>query len=336
VIRILSRRASRGRTAVRTHIGAVVGAAMLCVTCAVMVQAEPQRDALYVRVVQLLEASGYRYTKETPWLWSVPFEGRKMAHVSVWVMTNDKELILESVIARRDHIARPPDAMRQLLLMNGAYSALTFFLDEEGNYVARSRIILQELDGPTFLSSLQTIVAATDDAYSAMKGFLSDEATPRMVGATTSLGTPSEVIGSTFARGVAPAPLSGMTPVAALSGAFPDESQTPLVMTTNRSRLTVLDGSSDWYHVTFKRPGHGRSEGYLRIKDVAPVPVKVSRPPQVHVTVSDDTSETQRTYRTLRADIRRRFAQSSTPPIGNARYRPGTETIDQPPSRFRY
>jgi hypothetical protein len=338
VTRIVSRRASRGRTPVRTHTGAVVVAAMLWVTCAVMVQAQPQRDAPHVRVVQLLEESGYRYTKETSWLWSVPFDGRKMAQVSVWVMTNDEELIIESVIVRSDQVARPPAAMRQLLLMNGAYGAPTFLLDKEGNYVARSRMILEELNGATFLSSLQTIVAATDDAYGAMKGLLSDGVTPRMVGGTTSFGTPSGATGSTFAQGVAPAPISVMTPVGAPSVASAHDSQPALVMVTKGSPLTVLDGSSDRYHGTFTGPEHGRSDGYIRIKHVAPVPVNTSRPTQVHVSVSDDTFEIQRTYRTLRADIRRRFAQSSlpTPPIGDARYRQGTETDDQPPSRFRY
>jgi hypothetical protein len=313
---------------------------MLWVTRAVIVQAQPQRDAPHVRAVQLLEESGYRYTKETPWLWSVPFEGRKMAHVAVWVMMNNEELIVEGVIARRDQVARPPDAMRHLLLMNGAYSALTFLLDEEGNYVARSRMALEELDGPTFLSSLQAIVAATDDAYGAMKGFLSDEATLRMVGATTSFGTPSGATGSTFAGGVAPAPIRVMTAVAAPILASAHDSQAPLVMATKGSRLTVVDRSSDWNHVTFKGPGHGRSDGDIRSKHVVPVPVPVNagRPREGHVSVSHDKLETQRTYRTLREDIRRRFAQSSlpTPPIRGARYRQGAETIDQPPSRFRY
>jgi hypothetical protein len=140
--------------------------------------------------------------------------------------------------------------------------------------------------------------------------------------------------GSTFAQGVAPAPTSVMTRVAAPIFASAHDRQRPLVMATQGARLTVLDERAEWYHVTFKGLEDGRVEGYIRITHVAAVPVTARRPTQGRGSVPDATVETQRTYGTLRADIRRRFAQSSraTAPIEDARYRRGTAILDQPPS----
>jgi hypothetical protein len=139
------------------------------------------------RVVQLLEASGYRYTKETAWLWSVPFAGANMPRVSVWLMTNNEDLIVEAVIARRDQVVRAPEAMRQLLRMNGARDGLTLLIDDEGNYVVRTRLVLDLLETSSFQSSVQAVVAATDEAYDAVKDFLSEE-TRRIVGVTHGFG----------------------------------------------------------------------------------------------------------------------------------------------------
>jgi hypothetical protein len=50
--------------------------------------------------------------------------------------------------------------------------------------------------------------------------------------------------GSTFAQGVAPAPITVITPAAAPIFAVADDSQTFLVMTTQGLRLTVPDGSA--------------------------------------------------------------------------------------------
>jgi hypothetical protein len=140
-----------------------------------------------------------------------------------------------------------------------------------------------------------------------------------------------------LAQAVPPAQVSVTTTVAAPIFASAYSSKTPLAMARQGSRLTVLDESPDWYHVTFKGPGDGRSDGYIRIGHVALVPLNSSRVKPAHVSVSDNTFETQRTYHTLRAHIRRRFEQSSrlTPPIGDARYRREIGTIDEPRSELK-
>jgi hypothetical protein len=141
----------------------------------------------------------------------------------------------------------------------------------------------------------------------------------------------------TFAQGVATKPISVITIVAAPIFASAHDSMTPLVMAKQGSRLKVLDGNSDWYHVKFKSRGRGRSYGYIRIKNVALAPVGYSRLKQVDVSVSDDTIAKKLTYRTLRAEIRRRFEESSrlAPPSGFARVGRGTATIDEPRSELK-
>jgi hypothetical protein len=156
-------------------------------------QISPDADAEpAARAVLLLEQSGYRYTKETPWLWSVPFTGTHLRRVSVWVMTNDKELIVESVIARSDQMGRLPAVMRPPEIESGAREGLVLLaLDEEGNYVARSRFGLESLEPSTFQSSLQAIVTAADAAYGTVKGWLTEDVIRRAAVAPGRFGMPA-------------------------------------------------------------------------------------------------------------------------------------------------
>jgi hypothetical protein len=157
---------------------AFVVAAMLLGPPGLMAQPQSSPDRVASgRVVQLLQESGYRYTKETAWLWSVPFTGTKMARVSVWIMANDQELIIESVIARDEEVVAAPEVMRQLLIMNGAfYGDMMLLLDEAGNYVARARLIAERVDAPLFQAAIQAVIATTDEAYGAISGWLLTDA----------------------------------------------------------------------------------------------------------------------------------------------------------------
>jgi hypothetical protein len=168
-----------GRTHVRSTSALVLAIALLSVTPVVMAQTPPSPDAEGrpggARVVHLLQASGYPYTKETPWLWSVPFSGTHRPLVSVWVITNDEEVIVESVIARHEQVSHVPEMMRALLIQNGAREGLALLIDEDGRYVARSRLAVEDLEVSTFRSSLRAIVAATEAAYVAIHGFAAAE-----------------------------------------------------------------------------------------------------------------------------------------------------------------
>jgi hypothetical protein len=143
------------------------------------------------RVVQLLEDSGYRYTKQRSWLWSMVFTGKQMPSVSVWIMTANDELIIQGVIALRDQVASAPDVMRQLLTLNGNGDGPALLIDDDGHYVARSRLGLDDVDDVTFTASLQAIISATDGAYGAIKPFLSKSTAAPAVLATSTFVMPA-------------------------------------------------------------------------------------------------------------------------------------------------
>jgi hypothetical protein len=140
-----------------------------------------------------------------------------------------------------------------------------------------------------------------------------------------------------FAQGV-PAARSNFIPTTAernLASAY--DGKTPMVTSEHGSRLTTADESSDRYRNRLKSLGHRRSNDYVRSTDVAPAPADAKRLNQEKVPVSDEPLETRWTYRSLRADIRRRFEQSSrlTPPVRDASYRRWIETIDEPVSAMK-
>jgi hypothetical protein len=176
----------------RSTYGVLV-AALIWVASGMTAQAQPESDRRPAsRVAQLLAESGYRYTQETPWLWSLPFTGTKMGEVAVWVMTNDEELIVEGVIARRGQVVAAPEVMRRLLVMNGALVGPVFLVDEEGNYVARSRFVLEQVDVALFQSSIQAIVATTDEAYGVIAAWLSSDAAAQLESAAPAGGVPRD------------------------------------------------------------------------------------------------------------------------------------------------
>jgi putative sensory transduction regulator len=177
----------------RLNFVGVVG--VLLVTSGAIGQAQSPPDLEPLdRVVQLLEDSGYRYTKQRSWLWAVVFAGKQMPSVSVWIMAANNELIIQGVVALHDQVVSAPDVMRRLLTMNGNGAGPAFLIDDDGHYVARSRFVLDELDETVFKSSLQAIVAATDAAYGAIKPFLSDHTAARTGSTTTAFGMPSGAI----------------------------------------------------------------------------------------------------------------------------------------------
>jgi hypothetical protein len=178
---------------VRHPYGRIVAATLLGVMLGGMAQARtpvgPDQEPV-ASVVHLLEESGYHYTKETSWLWSVPFIGTNMPRVSVWIMANDEETIIESVIAHRDQVVRLPEAVRQRLIRTEERAGLALLIDDDGNYVARSRLVSEDLEALVFQSSVRAIVAATDAAYAPIKGFVSDQAAPKTAGVTKTSGMP--------------------------------------------------------------------------------------------------------------------------------------------------
>jgi hypothetical protein len=160
----------------RKRVKTIVGiAGILLITSGSLGQAQALTDPEPVSyAVQLLEESGYRYAKETSWLWSVVFAGKLMPSISVWIMSADDELIIQGVVALHDQVISAPDVMRQLLTMNGSGDGPTLLIDDDGNYVARSRFALEDLDGASFKASMQAIISVTDAAYGAIKPFLSE------------------------------------------------------------------------------------------------------------------------------------------------------------------
>ena len=159
-----------------TQVRAVVGTALVVLLVAssamAQTQAAPEGESVG-RVVQLLEDSGYRYTKQRSWLWSMVFTGQQLPIVSVWVMTANDELIIQGVIALREQLSSAPDVMRQLVTRNGNGDGPALLIDDDGHYVARARLGLGDLDDASFTTSVQAIVAATDDAYGSIKPLLS-------------------------------------------------------------------------------------------------------------------------------------------------------------------
>lgn len=151
-------------------VAALCCAGQLLATSAVYAQTAPALSAeAAAKVVQMLEASGSRYSKLSPTSWLLRFDGAHKTNLPVYVVATDRGISLIAVIASSADVLNHAEVARQLLRLNGE-SAGNFALDSDDDYVVETFQSMAGVDAASFTSRLKTIVAEADDAYSTIKG----------------------------------------------------------------------------------------------------------------------------------------------------------------------
>lgn len=125
------------------------------------------------KTVQLLEASGYGYTKAQGNVWVIKFKGQQLAEFPVIVIYSENMLILVSVVAEKKDYKITPDLMQKLLALNDDLDRVKVGIDkDDGDLFVRIDLSLRVVDDQEFKANLDQISAAVDETYTVLKPFL--------------------------------------------------------------------------------------------------------------------------------------------------------------------
>lgn len=134
--------------------------------------AAAQDKAPSSKVLQLLEDSGYAYSKASATVWTIPFEGKVLSKFKVITSTQQDILVVFVVVAEKKEFKLTPELMQKLLGMNSDLDRVKIGIDSDGDAFVRIDLSLRVLDTQEFKANIEQVAAAADEVYAAMKPFL--------------------------------------------------------------------------------------------------------------------------------------------------------------------
>ena len=144
---------------------------------AIFKNGNPQ-NASTARVVQLLEDSGYKYTKKSATVWTIDFTGKTLKSFKVILATQDDLLVTFVVVARKKDIQISSEFMMKLLNFNHQLDRVKIGIDEDGDLFVRSDINIRILDKTEFKDNIEQVAAATNEVYDGVKSYISSNPMP--------------------------------------------------------------------------------------------------------------------------------------------------------------
>ncbi len=124
------------------------------------------------KVIQLLEASGYNYTKAGDNVWTIPFQGKVFPQFNVVVIYIEGIIVTFGVVAEKKDLKVTPELMQKLLRLNSDMDRVKIAIDDAGDLVVRIDSSLRVLDAEEFKAVVEQTASATDDVYAAIKQYL--------------------------------------------------------------------------------------------------------------------------------------------------------------------
>ena len=123
------------------------------------------------RLLQLLEKSGYKYTKVSDGVWEVPATGENIKNFGIRLATADEIVLALVKLADRKDLIIKEAFLLKMLELNHNFDSAKMALSEEMLYV-RIDIHARLLDEEELKYLIEQIANATDEAYPHIKGFI--------------------------------------------------------------------------------------------------------------------------------------------------------------------
>jgi hypothetical protein len=138
-------------------------------------KAEPKAAKSPPRMLEILEASGYSYTKAKDNVWTIPFQGKTLAQFNVFVALSSNLVVIGAVPVEKKNLNVTPELMRKLLQFNEDLDRVKVGIDEEGDLFIRVDSSLRVMDAEEFKAIVEQVAAATDVVYSGIRQFVTPE-----------------------------------------------------------------------------------------------------------------------------------------------------------------
>lgn len=155
------------------------GTVLACIINIASVQAQtpppdPAVKASRSRVVQLLEESGYNYSKSSDDVWVIPYNGNNLKEFNVVTVLEQHLIVLVVIVAEKPQVKLSQEMMARALRLNEEFDRVKIGISESGNLFVRTDLSLRILDGRELKENIEQIAAAADETYMALKSYIGD------------------------------------------------------------------------------------------------------------------------------------------------------------------
>jgi hypothetical protein len=123
-------------------------------------------------VTQLLNGSGYQYTKKTETVWTTPFNGKSLKNFTVILAVQDDLLVTFVIVAKKANIQVTPEFMFTLLRANHSLDHVKVGLDDDGDLFVRNDSSVRILDAEEFKAEIKQVAAAADEVHEKTASFI--------------------------------------------------------------------------------------------------------------------------------------------------------------------
>ena len=123
------------------------------------------------KVSQLLEQSGYSYSKDGDNLWTMNFRGKALGEFKVIITSVESMAALLVVVAKRKELNPTPELMRTLLRMNDDFDKVKVVVDKDGDLLVRVDTTIRIMDLDELKANVEQVAAAADEVAKAIKPY---------------------------------------------------------------------------------------------------------------------------------------------------------------------
>jgi hypothetical protein len=124
------------------------------------------------RLAQLLDKSGYKFTKAADNVWIVPFMGKSMGHFPVFVTSVEGLVVTAAVVAKKDSLSLTPEAMQKLLHLAHNLDRVKIGLDDDGDLFVRTEVTARTYDDAELKADFEQVAAAADEIRAAINPYV--------------------------------------------------------------------------------------------------------------------------------------------------------------------
>jgi len=124
------------------------------------------------KVAQLLDQSGYTYTRRNDTAWSINRRGNSLSEFKVIIGVGDDLMVTFVTVAKKAQMNRSQDLLLTLLRQDHEYDYVKVGLDRDDDLFVRIDSNARLLDLQEFKATVEQVAHSADDLYKQVRPFL--------------------------------------------------------------------------------------------------------------------------------------------------------------------
>jgi hypothetical protein len=131
-----------------------------------------QKSSSATKLAQILDQSGYTFTKAADNVWVIPFKGKALTEFSVFITSVEDIVVIGAVVAEKKNMKVTPEMMQKLLRLTHNLDRVKIGFDDEEDLFVRVEVSARVLDTEEFKANTEQVAAAADEVFAAIKPFV--------------------------------------------------------------------------------------------------------------------------------------------------------------------